>query len=517
MTIAIDTSRRTAEARTDTVLIEKVRWSLRQRLRKQLHLLIEDFFDEVDDFLFSGGQQGQFSTDSIYLNAMRELRAKQAHFDSLFLDKVIDYIKRSYTQQADSASGAAGGETDIVFEQVEVDLALQAMARKAEKSFLPVIRQIVSIQDRLEASLGTRIISSRVLLDAVQDAFRQSHSVFNVPLEIRLVVIKLFERHFLLKLEKVFLDIVSIINNVSDPAFVDKLYSSSSAMRTRIANTRPGSNVTQLGQANDQMPRPEEVRTAAQGVVEGLCRKFSLPEFVQDMLRNQWREVLFLIGLNRGTGSVEWGEARHTAELLAATVSQQIGLAEAEQEALIGQLNQGFALIQLGQDRCEEFFLDIDQYLHGERPAPGASDVTAINAAPQRQNTSLEVSVSAAGAELLDQQDLDDIARMLGEEKTTSQQGQLSDYLRRVDGLEDGSHVDFKLNGDYARCILSRSKGNAQLFTISRHGSQVSVTRSRLGLALALQSGELRPLEEMADTAARQDTVFESSNSTRRN
>jgi len=51
----------------DTVLIEKVRWSLRQRLRKQMHELSGDFFDEVDDFLFSSGQLGQFSDHSIYL------------------------------------------------------------------------------------------------------------------------------------------------------------------------------------------------------------------------------------------------------------------------------------------------------------------------------------------------------------------------------------------------------------------------------------------------------------------
>jgi hypothetical protein len=45
----------------DTVLLEKVRWSIRQRLRKQMQLLDGDFFDAVDDFLFSGGQLGQFS------------------------------------------------------------------------------------------------------------------------------------------------------------------------------------------------------------------------------------------------------------------------------------------------------------------------------------------------------------------------------------------------------------------------------------------------------------------------
>ena len=79
MSFATEISNATAMDAVDTVLIEKVRWSLRQRLRKQMQVLCSDFFDETDDFLFGSGQKGQFADDSIYLNAMRELRTRQTH------------------------------------------------------------------------------------------------------------------------------------------------------------------------------------------------------------------------------------------------------------------------------------------------------------------------------------------------------------------------------------------------------------------------------------------------------
>ncbi|MEX2468864.1 MAG: DUF1631 family protein, partial [Pseudohongiellaceae bacterium] len=480
------------------MLIEKVRWSLRQRMRKQLHLLSGDYFDEVDDFLFSGGQKGQFSPDSVYLNAMREIRARQAHFDSIFLDRIIDVIKQSYAIRAGgsdqpwpaarSEESAAG---DAVFEKMEVDLALQAMVRKADKAHLPVMRQLASMQDRLHENLGARIIGSRVVLDATVDAFIAAHTVFNVPLEIRLLLIKLFEHHFILKLEKVFLDIISIINNISDPTFVDKLYSSSSAMRTRVDTGQTGSEPTTSGSPNTSW-KPGHVETAVDQLIKALCQDSSLPAFVTTMLHRQWRAVMFLIGMNRGTLGMEWIEARHTANLLVTTVGQRIDLGETEQESLIEQLSKGFALAQMPREQQEEFFLDLDQYLHEDGATDVDSEKPLLRHAVRSAGSRLEASVSPSGSALLDQQDLDDIARMLGEEKTAPAADQLSDYLRQVDELAEGTAVDFMLNGAYTQCLLRRGQGNNALFTVSRQGAQVSVTRSRLGLALALQSGELR-------------------------
>ena len=382
------------------------------------------------------------------------------------------------------------------------------MARKADKAYLPVMRQLASMQDRLQKNLGARIIGSRVVLDATTEAFIAAHTVFSIPLEVRLVIIKLFEHHFLLKLEKVFLDIISIINNISDPTFVDKLYSSSSAMRTRVEAGRFATGITTPG-ATKTTWKPGHVEAAVGQLITALCQDDRLPTFVRTMLHQHWRGVMFLIGMNKGTTSLEWGEARHTANLLVTTVNQRIELSEAEQESLTEQLGNGFSLVQMSREQQEEFFLDLDQYLHSETAVETGQGKPRLNHDVQAAESRLEVSVSPAGSAVLDQEDLDEIARMLGEDKTPTAGAQLSDFLRQVDGLEDGAAVDFMLNGAYTQCLLRRGQGNSQLYTISRQGAQVSVTRSRLGLALALQSGELRLRAHGAAAEAGEATVIE--------
>ena len=80
----------------DSVLLEKVRWSVGQRLRKQMQHLSAGFFDEVDDVLFAAGQQGQFTNESDYLKAMREIRAKQRLFEEAFLGYVVDAVEAAW-------------------------------------------------------------------------------------------------------------------------------------------------------------------------------------------------------------------------------------------------------------------------------------------------------------------------------------------------------------------------------------------------------------------------------------
>ena len=221
----------------DTVRVEKIRWSIRQRLRKQMLQLSSDFFDELDDFLFAGGQKGQFAEDSVYLKSMREFRAKQSHFEETFITNATSEIKSSFLalqfdQQLGSTATPTSSSTGL--ESVEVDIALRAMERKAIKQYSAFMKQIDSIKRRFRSTSHQNLIATDILLTATLSAISVAHSVFQIPLEVRLVFFKLFERHFVMKLEKLFLDIISILNNVNDHDFVDKLYSSSSAFQTQI-------------------------------------------------------------------------------------------------------------------------------------------------------------------------------------------------------------------------------------------------------------------------------------------
>ncbi len=499
----------------DTVQVEKLRWSLRQRYRKQWQLMSTDFFDEVDDFLFSSGRSGQLADDGSYLKSMRELRARQALFEEKFLESAIAMVKSSCGDKFARArvQGAQPALVNAAYETVETDLAMNAMLRKAEKMYFQLARQIESLQQKDSQDL--LLIDPQAVLEAVIKSFAEAQAVFALPLDTRLLFIKLFEQHFVLKMEKLFQDTISIINNMNNTEFVDKLYSSSSAFRAR--STAAEKTVIQTNSlppvaGNTASGNSAQLQIAADQLVASICDNKQLPEFLERMIRQHWREVIFLIGLHRGSTSVEWTEARHSVSLLATAAAEKLYLDNGDYESIKDHLRRGFSLIQLGWKEQEAFFQALADYFQSFAPHEQGESVSSIE---RLRKTGLEASISPSGEEILDQEDLDEIAKLLGGSEATGNGKVLEDYLEEVDGLEEQVMVDFMLNGVYVQCLLTRSLSVPGQFTISKRGAKISITRSRLGLALALQSGELRLPKPQFMRSAGPRTVMESSSRTR--
>lgn len=376
-----------ATAQTDTVLIEKVRWSIRQRLRKQMKSLSADLFEAVDDFLFDSGQQGQIGESGNYLTAMRELRSKQLMFEEALLDQCMQTLKTSYRVGSDSVSLIAqinqNHRDDI--EQAEVDLALQSMHRKTNKQYTQIFRQIDAIQQSTGFVDSAKIIDGRVLLESTLLAFKQAHLQVSLPLDIRIVFLKLFEQHFLMKMEKLFLDIVSILKNLHKKEFVEKLYSSSSSFKQNKEELSKEPQKQDSERKNDAIAQVDEPTV---------------------LVTEEGRQV-----------AVE----------------------------------------------------------HMEK---------------------LEASISPAGEQILDQDDLDDLAKLLGGDEDIQQVSdnppELAEMLPIIDGLEDETVVYLSINGKFEECLLHRSLSDKSSYTIRRSNGSLCLSRTRLGLALAICSGELR-------------------------
>ena len=396
-----------------SVLIEKVRWSIRQRLRKQMQTLSADLFEAVDDFLFSSGQQGQIGESGNYLTAMRELRTKQSEFEQSLLDQCMNTLKTSYRQGDDSLSLIAAIRKDGQegSEQLEIDLALQSMHRKVNKLYTPVFRQIDSIQQNSGFTGGSSIFDGRVLLESTLQSFREVHTQLSLPLDIRIVFLKLFEQHFLLKMEKLFLDVVSILKNLHKKEFVEKLYSSSSSFHKGNGNSFHDAPPTALNEKENE--------------VQGI--------------ENKERE-------NEKTVLVE------SPNLL------------------------------------------------------------------NPKTESMEASISPAGEQILDQDDLDDLAKLLGGDEvqdTPENQPELSDMLPIIDELDDETVVYLAIDGKFEECLLHRSLSDKSSYTIRRSNGQLCLSRSRLGIALAICSGELKI--DLSDYKAKDNfaTVIEPSDQVR--
>ncbi len=486
---------------SDFILVEKVRWSVRQRLRKQLNRLVADLFDEADDFLFRSGQKGQFSDDSVYLKSMRELRAKQTLFIETFHAAIELHVKASYRDEKSEPEQSAQDNLparDPVYEKLEIDLALKAMQRKAEKTYTSLLRQIDRKQKNYKSSRIKQVIAGDVLLMAPIEGLAQGQAVFNLPLEVRLVFIKLFELHVVMKMENVFLDIIRIIDNVSDKSFVEKLYSSSSGLsnlRNKQEELKASLEQHRSSVAKRSSRKADIVEEAVSQLVSAMCGEVELPLFVEKMIRTRWRVVLFLIGLHRGSTSVEWSEAKHTVALLVAAVGEPLQLRALDKDALFEKLRQGFLLIQMGRREQEAFLTELAEFFDSAR-ATARKPASPAREDAEPGATQFEDAVQQDGVDSLSQEDLDEIAQMLGarasSEESRQEEGPLEEFVKEIDQLGEKVLVEYMINGLFEPCTLTRVDGNPEMFNLTDRSAKYSVSRSRLGLAVALKQGELR-------------------------
>lgn len=376
--------------------VAAVRLSLRRSLQPQLQQLCTDFFDEVDDFLFAGGRQGQFAYDCIYLKAMRELRAKQRLFEEALLRDWSQSLKSG----GSGVSPAGGGERrqlsriDDVFEKVEIDLALQAMQRKANKFYLPFIRQIDSMNEKYRSSPVQQVIASHALIESTMGAFAQAQNVFALDLDIRLIFIKLFEQKILMKMEKLFLDIINTLKNVNDESLVAAPRAAATVIRPRIF--------------------------------------------------------------------------------------QELG-----------------AQLELDSDA-------------GQSPASKSGFIE-----PPAGNSPVESTICPSGEKLLDNDDLNEIAKLMGtaqnEADNTMIERRLTDYFPEIEQLREGSPVELLLNGSYRSFAVSKNKSGSELYEISSKDDDIKITKSKLGLAISLQNGELRFPQSPSPAREDQETILETS------
>jgi len=185
------------------------RWLLRQQTGEQIRHLLRDLFDEVDDFIFTAGQKGQFGEIANYLQAMREIRAKRQEFEDRFLE-VFDLRFLATGSEIVQASGSADISMDlaaesITSEQTELDLALISMRRKVSKRYSSLISQLGRHVNQV---CEAQPIERDFLVNDVMFAFESTQNIFNISIDVKLVLFKLFETKILLKLEPVFLECI---------------------------------------------------------------------------------------------------------------------------------------------------------------------------------------------------------------------------------------------------------------------------------------------------------------------
>jgi len=152
-----------------------------------MHQLCWSFFDEVDDFIFVSGQQGRLPINSDYLGAMREIRNKQILFQRTFLHSVSVFLERenkgnhSVVQQAVQRI-----ELPAIFERMEVELAIETMNRKANKTYKPFMKQIESLTLPIVHEERKYLAGSNALVSSALIGFSEAQNIFAINLDVSL-------------------------------------------------------------------------------------------------------------------------------------------------------------------------------------------------------------------------------------------------------------------------------------------------------------------------------------------
>ncbi|MBL4821801.1 MAG: DUF1631 family protein [Gammaproteobacteria bacterium] len=528
---------------------EKFRWALKQHLCAQIREYDVDLFDQVDDFLFDRGQQGHSIDEGSYLKVMRDIRTRKELFEEQFLDSTsssLDSILRLDRSQEVIEKETAGSSSEeerseksalkpseslhsevenSVYEQIEIDLALNDMQRKAIKLYTPLIKKLENAPDSLSDSDSNGSIEEEekdILVKIVIQALGNSHGVFNLSLEFKLVFLKLFERYFLQNMEPMYKDLINMINNQGNLDFVDDLYASALANQQETSNSKKNQSIS-IEATRGGLKRSEIINENVIKVIDELCVDSKLLGHLKAMLQTHWRDVMFLIGLNKGIDTAEWNAAKNTVTTLLKMVACGRSMISDDEEVdeIKTRLRRGFDLAQLSRAEQDDFFnkLETTTVSSSEAKTMLVSMVTSNTQMPVTKSAS-KVSISEAGRQILDDEDLNDIVAVLSkvqnnDEKETDDS--LITYLDLIDGFKNGKEIDFINNGEAQSCYIKKSSDAEISYQVTDKQGQVLLARNRVGLALSIKSGELRlraDAETRSNSKENQRTVLQAIAST---
>lgn len=220
-------------------------------------------------------------------------------------------------------------------------------------------------------------------------------------------------------MEKSFLAIIKLLKKANDFESVDKTYTSASENCTQIQSVERVQNglqcQTKEASSNNSLPA-KLIEAAVSELISTHCDEKDLPGFVEKMIRTEWRTVMLSVGLSHGNSSIEWSEAKHSLSLLVTAASNRLTAEPSDHMMIKERLRRGFELIRMPESEQQHFFTELDS-----KYMPQTVFVSTNGEAEDAEKTLListrtESSISPAGEQILDREDMNEITKLLADE-----------------------------------------------------------------------------------------------------
>lgn len=185
--------------------------NVKQAASKRLIQLSAQLFERTDDALFDIAEKSDNNQQQTqYFDGMREIRKKRQLVERLFQDQINRNFqafaqKKPFKSLTSEPTGLAEGGLSLVQnDELEEVLAISNMVSKAENR---LSRHLFALMQRLTVlNGGTKVENETNPIAPAQvcNAFKSAATEFEIPLNVRLIVYKLFDKHVLSGLDQIY-------------------------------------------------------------------------------------------------------------------------------------------------------------------------------------------------------------------------------------------------------------------------------------------------------------------------
>jgi len=255
-----------------------------------------DMLDEVDDVLLDIALRTTNPQERTrYFNAMHEVRLKRHRIEKKCIENIVELFIED-KQQSDNRDIEGVKDMNIV--------AMENAINKARKNCSLILRKLDANMNHILINDVMDIKGNPVSPEIVCMAFYNACELIDSGSEIKLIILKYFEKSILPLLSDVYLE----INHVLETG------DSSRAELSRVdlpIGSQQTSTAVDHAKAYQDIADIKQIVTSE---MQNLLTDQPAPEFVSDFLLNQWAKLLVRIHDKNGTSGDSWQHARETAE-----------------------------------------------------------------------------------------------------------------------------------------------------------------------------------------------------------
>ncbi len=185
----------------------------------KLDSLLKEMLNHADDALFDLADKASSNTNqSLYFDAMRELRIKRKGIEKLFSQELKNnFFNLQYSEKSTESSNLETiniNSLSLVHEdELEENLAFDSMIGKANLQYEVELSQIVTRLDTIFANHRIDKLNNPLNPESICASFRAASQSLELDIKTKLVVYKLLDRQIISKLDKLYEGINSFLIN----------------------------------------------------------------------------------------------------------------------------------------------------------------------------------------------------------------------------------------------------------------------------------------------------------------